>query len=642
MRYTLWAGVLASLIVPSAARCADKVDIDDAINAGVAYLQKIQRPDGSWPYPAVNTSVGCTALVGLTLLECGISKDDPQIEKTANYVRTQSINLRHTYSIALAILFLDRLADSADLPLLESLAARLVLGQTASGGWSYYCPEPFPVEQRRLTELVGRRRINEGNREAPAPTKATVDSTREFRQRMATLNTQSPNGAGFLSRPDNSNTQFAAIALWVSRRHGFPVDNSIRAVERHFRATQNPDGGWAYEDSGGRSSSATMTCAGLIGLTVGFGVGNDRAREKGGAGREFSKDPALRAALATLSLAIGTPIERLPAQLTPPDVPPPGGPGGPGGRGGRGFRRQFAGLAAGQSVGGKSYYFLWSLERVAVALNMETIGKKDWYGWGTDVLLATQKETGAWEGDYGQGGVDTCFGLLFLKRSNLVSDLSKLTGRVEDAGQRVIKAGGVGGGALAGGGKEDNAIKGLEEASSPKKGALPDASRVPATPPRAPELGDSPGAKLATALVAMAADRQAAEIERLRDLKGGDNTDALATAIPYLSTDMRRVAREALARRVARMKAETLGNYLKDEVAEIRGAAALGCYYKPAKELIPQLIPLLADSDPYVSRATHAALKELSGKDLGPSAGADEAATQRAIADWQAWWKSSK
>ena len=46
-------------------------------------------------------------------------------------------------------------------------------------------------------------------------------------------------------------------------------------------------------------------------------------------------------------------------------------------------------------VGGRTYYFLWSLERVAVALDLDTIGKKDWYGWGAEILLENQAPNGA-------------------------------------------------------------------------------------------------------------------------------------------------------------------------------------------------------------------------------------------------------
>src|SRR5262249_10052952 len=37
----------------------------------------------------------------------------------------------------------------------------------------------------------------------------------------------------------NSNTQFATLALWVARRHGVPIDRSLRLIVRRFRTSQN-------------------------------------------------------------------------------------------------------------------------------------------------------------------------------------------------------------------------------------------------------------------------------------------------------------------------------------------------------------------------------------------------------------------
>ncbi|HVS40468.1 MAG TPA: HEAT repeat domain-containing protein, partial [Gemmataceae bacterium] len=85
----------------------------------------------------------------------------------------------------------------------------------------------------------------------------------------------------------------------------------------------------------------------------------------------------------------------------------------------------------------------------------------------------------------------------------------------------------------------------------------------------------------------------------------------------------------ALAERLTRMKAEVLSRYFQDGDGEIRRAAALASAMKGAKSLIPDLIPLLSDADAAVSHAAHAALRDLSGEQLG--------ATE---AEWKAWWKN--
>jgi hypothetical protein len=76
--------------------------------------------------------------------------------------------------------------------------------------------------------------------------------------------------------------------------------------------------------------------------------------------------------------------------------------------------------------GAVNLYFLWSLERVGVLYNLKTIGGKDWYAWGVKHVLPAQKANGSWFGDGYLGSsptVDTCFALLFLKRSDLFPEL---------------------------------------------------------------------------------------------------------------------------------------------------------------------------------------------------------------------------
>jgi len=58
--------------------------------------------------------MGPTALAGLTMLECGVNKEDPAVKRALAYVReaaaggTGTPGADQTYDISLAILFLDR------------------------------------------------------------------------------------------------------------------------------------------------------------------------------------------------------------------------------------------------------------------------------------------------------------------------------------------------------------------------------------------------------------------------------------------------------------------------------------------------------------------------------------------------------
>ena len=628
MRKLLIGGLLAALLWSSGApaRAVDAEEVKRAIDRGVEALRRMQGPGGTWPWQ----EIGATALAGLTLLECGVPPEDKAVQAAAEAVRQASIGLRQTYSISLAIQFLDRLGEPADVPLIESLTVRLMAGQGGAGGWSYECPAISASETRRLQAAVDQQKELIGRRELPRPgTKRTVrDLPEEIRQQVVAVE----NAAAMMSGGggDNSNTQFAALALWVGRRQGLPVERALQRLEHRFRATQGADGGWGYlvmmappqanaPPMVGRSA-ASMTCAGLLCLAVANGsaveVGRERKPDAKPA-RDLNKDPHLVRGLQALATVIDLPTN---VREGPPAMIPSG----------RGIGLPPEGIKGGppiprQQVGGGTYYFLWSLERVGVALDLQTIGKKDWYNWGAEILLANQQPDGSWAGH--PSGADICFALLFLKRANLARDLTaELKGLVKDPGERVIRAGGVGGENLRG---SDGRIQsGIESRDS----------RPIGKPLQDPKRADSDGGRLARQLLGATGARQSALLEQMRNGKGVQFTEALATAIPHLQGEARRKAREALAERLTRMKETTLATYLQDDDAEIRRAAALACAMKESKVLVPNLILLLRDPESSVVLAAHAALKELTGRDYGPSADASREDRDRAIVQWQRWW----
>ena len=113
---------------------ADQARVNQAIDSGVTFLKKSQGPKGTWADARGKHILGYAALPGLTLLECGVPANDPVIRRTAAFVRRQAPGNDATYEIALAILFLDRLGDPKDDPLIRALAVRLLAGQDETGG----------------------------------------------------------------------------------------------------------------------------------------------------------------------------------------------------------------------------------------------------------------------------------------------------------------------------------------------------------------------------------------------------------------------------------------------------------------------------------------------------------------------------
>jgi hypothetical protein len=64
------------------------------------------------------------------------------------------------------------------------------------------------------------------------------------------------------------------------------------------------------------------------------------------------------------------------------------------------------------------YYYLYALERTGLLYDTALIGKHDWYLDGYKVLLGAQKGNGSWDASHFiKPTWDTCFAILFLKRS---------------------------------------------------------------------------------------------------------------------------------------------------------------------------------------------------------------------------------
>jgi hypothetical protein len=382
-----------------------------AIRRGVAYLKK-KLQEGSSLYsigdaPAGEGHVGAVALAGLTLLECGVPPEDPALRQALDTVRARAPRLTFTYSIATAILFLDRLnnpkerpVNAGDRELIKGMALRLIAGQNAAGGWAYQCR---PLNADNVETLLTQ--LREGR----------------FRPGSFVVPGQFP------GRDDNSIGQFATLALWAARRHGVPVRVSLKTVEARYRARQQPDGCWRYNDTYGDFMRDTSTCAGLIGLAVGRGIDEEGPAKGAKRPPDIRKDPAVEKALRYVGRVIGkadglppaeedrrhahtAKIDRILREMeTAADLQKPM------------LALELRQLEDPARLRGMFFdgdnlgdlYFLWSLERMAVIYDLARIEGKDWYAWGSEVILARQGEDGSWAERF-PGVPDTCFALLFL------------------------------------------------------------------------------------------------------------------------------------------------------------------------------------------------------------------------------------
>jgi RNA polymerase sigma factor (sigma-70 family) len=191
--------------------------VRQAIEKGIAYLKKTQR-EGTWEhhFPGGSYEGGLTSLALLGLLEAGVKVDEEIIRKALEYLRR--LEPRQTYVVSLQTQVFCRLDPKQDGARIQRNVDRLVNARGIRGsqllGWTY--------------TLAG--------------------------------------GAG---GTDNSNTQYAVLALHVASQAGAKVDEKVwREIQDYYLRTQLADGGWLYAPVAQGRSSFSMTCAGVSGLLL--------------------------------------------------------------------------------------------------------------------------------------------------------------------------------------------------------------------------------------------------------------------------------------------------------------------------------------------------------------------------------------
>jgi len=307
--------------------------INEAIDKGVAYLKSTQRSDGHWgsaPDPQLvdrqddnSYTAGMTAVCLYALGASGCVRKDPAVEKGLTFIYEhrrgfEGWTAAATYANAVLVLALTRIDPVAYRTMLHEAADRLVAGQLSNGMWTY---------------------VLASQRSGPP---ARAEDREAWRK----------SGGGPSGIPDNSNTQFAVLALWAAQEIGgydVPAD-TWEKVKKHFLKKQERDGGWSYQNVH-RASKATMTAAGIVSLVYALTALDDREDALARA----RKHPALPRALRLVPLTPGARTLLRASWL--------------------------------------DYYLVYSIERVGTVLDLD-IGS--WYVPGATWLVEKQRADGAW------------------------------------------------------------------------------------------------------------------------------------------------------------------------------------------------------------------------------------------------------
>jgi hypothetical protein len=345
----------------AAAKDVTAEQVRNVIDRAVAYLKQKQQPSGEWADYGGRRG-GVTCLCALALLNAGVPIEDDSIQRALKAVRDMQPDL--TYVVALHTMVLCAAEPAKDAQLIARnvrwLESHQIKDGLNKGAWTYASPGPTG---------------------------------------------------------DNSNSQFALLALYEAERAGVPVDPvTWRLALAYWESAQKSDFSWAYEKKGTRfrgelPGTGSMTCAGVASLVIASGrVGQSDAEVNGDriecCGVQKSNERTDKA-LAWLG-----------STFTVHNNP-----------------------ATGDVGGGWLFYYLYGIERVGRLTGQRFLVNRngephDWYREGAAMFVNIQQPTGIWQGGNvteSEPLIGTSFALLFMSKGRRPVLIGKLQhGRTSD------------------------------------------------------------------------------------------------------------------------------------------------------------------------------------------------------------------
>jgi hypothetical protein len=218
--YSFWIGccaiVLMAIPTPSVV-AQDQLTpgaVQEAIDQFSSYFRRKQNTgtkgekNGSWSGHQ-DYGTGLTSLVVLSLLSSGRKPNDPEIRRAMDYIRREVP--QKVYEASLQSMALCAADPGRDRELIDRNIRWLVQAQQKSdGGWAY---------------------------------------------------DQNP------GLSDESNSQFAVLALWEASKLGLEIpEETLRRSRKYWLDKMSPAGTWGYRNE--RSPRGSMTCAGIASLVI--------------------------------------------------------------------------------------------------------------------------------------------------------------------------------------------------------------------------------------------------------------------------------------------------------------------------------------------------------------------------------------
>ncbi len=309
---------------------ATPANVSAAIEKCISFLIAEQMKDGdrkgSWT-GYLEYGTGQTSLVTLALLSAGKNAKSPEISRALTYIRANKP--KKTYEAALRVMVLCAAEPARDLNEIKRDVEWLIEKQSSDGGWGY---------------------------------------------------------GDTMGDGDESNSQFAVLALWEASKLGIILDPKL---EERFNTTipkceaywiKNIRGdGWGYRQG---APIGSMTCAGIASMII-------LQDTSAGTAASAKNDRIQCCGTQTGDFNLDTPIQWLASNFAVNRNP---------------------------NSSGYTLYYLYALERVGRLTGQRFIGAHDWYREGVEFLLQTQTVGGSFQDGQTDSVASSAMALLFLSK----------------------------------------------------------------------------------------------------------------------------------------------------------------------------------------------------------------------------------
>jgi len=393
MRRWLWIPVLGLLALPSFAQDKDgfkinpevnQVKVEQAIARGIAFLKTSDSPD---------SAIGGDSdeLKLLTFVHGGVPETDAAFQDLLK--KCLDRKPEKTYRVSLLAMTLEEIDRVKYQDQIAACGQFLLDNVKSNGGFGYgeptnAAPEAGGVATSKKDAFKPKK--------PPGPIDPNERIKPEVTKRIQLKKSRDGNES---LRSDNSNSQYGALGIRACHDAGvmFPkevIEKCHKYWVNNQRTPQNADPkaknvasggkagfGWCYSEGEPCSKMgppySSMTAGAVSALCIYDYI----------LGRDWKKDKAVIEGMNWLDTNYSMTQNVGPCEIAPvPD--------------------------------GWLYYYLYALERTGLLYDTTFIGKHEWYLDGYKTLLGAQKGNGSWDASHFiKPTWDTCFAILFLKRS---------------------------------------------------------------------------------------------------------------------------------------------------------------------------------------------------------------------------------